>query len=158
MLGTITAYGVGKFIHVFGVIVAFGPTYAYPFMGAISAKTDPKAVPTIHRIIAAIDRYLLTPGMVIVLLAGFYLVGEGKIQLSETYVAVGIVGIVIVFALQGMFFSKWNRQALALAENDLESSETLGPEYMALTKKIAGTGQFVGILIAVVVFFMVVKP
>jgi uncharacterized membrane protein len=158
VLGIITAYGIGKFIHVFAAIVAFGPTYAYPFMGAISAKTDPRAVPTIHRIIAAIDRYLLTPGMVIVLLAGFYLVSKGKIQLSETYVAVGIVGILVVFAMQGMFFSKWNREALALAETDLKSGEALGPEYMALSKKIAGAGQFAGILIAVVVFFMVVKP
>jgi uncharacterized membrane protein len=158
VLGIITAYGVGKFIHVFAVIVAFGPTYAYPFMGAISAKTDPRAVPTIHRIIAAIDRYLLMPGLVILTLAGFYLVSKGKIQLSEAYVSVGIAGVLIVGAMQGMFFSKWNREALALAESDLKSGDTLGPEYMALTKKIAGAGQFVGILIAVVVFFMVVKP
>lgn len=158
MIGTITSYGIGTFIHVFAVIVAFGPTYAYPFMGAIAAKTDPKAIPTIHRIIAAIDRYLLMPGIVVLTLAGFYLVGKGKIELSETYVTAGIAGILIVGAMQGMLFSKWNREALALAENDLETGDTLGPEYVAMTKKIAAAGQFTGLLIAAVVFFMVVKP
>ncbi len=158
MLLTITAYGVGKFFHVFAVVVAFGPTYAYPFMGAIAGKTDPRSVPTIHRIIAAIDRYLLMPGMVVILIAGFYMVGKGKIELSATYVSVGIVAIVIIGALQETFFSKANRQLLALAETDLKKGDALGSEYMVLTKKVAGAGQFVGLLIVVTIFFMVVKP
>jgi uncharacterized membrane protein len=158
VLAAIAAYNVGKFFHIFAAIIAFGPTYAYPFMGAIAAKTDPRSIPTIHRIIAAIDRYLLNPGLIVLIIAGFYTVHEEHVKLSESWVSIGIVAVIAIGAMQGMFFTKWNREALALAENDLKSGDTLGPEYMALTKKIATLGQIAGLIIVFTVFVMVVKP
>jgi uncharacterized membrane protein len=158
VLSTITAYGVGKFFHVFAVIIAFGPTYAYPFMGAIAGRTDPRSVPTIHRIIAAIDRYLLNPGMVVILVAGFYMVSKGDLDMGQSWIIVGLVALLVVGGMQGMLFTPWNRKALELSERDMKAGDELGPEYMALTKKIAGAGQLAGLLILVAVFFMTVKP
>jgi uncharacterized membrane protein len=158
VISTITAYGVGKFFHVFAAIIAFGPTYAYPFMGAIAGKTDPRSVPTIHRIIGAIDRYLLNPGMVVILIAGFYMVNKGNWDMGQSWIIVGLVSLIVVGAMQGMLFTPWNKQALELSERDMQTGDELSPEYMALTKKIAGAGQFAGVLILLAVFFMTVKP
>lgn len=158
MLATITAYGVGTFVHVLAVIIAFGPTYAYAFMGAVAAKDNPAAVPTVHRIIATIDRYLVNPGMVVILLAGFYTLSKGPYDLSDSWVSVGLAALIIVGAMQGMFFTPKNRQALELAERDLKGGGALSDEYQAVAKQIATMGQLVGLIIVIAVFFMVVKP
>jgi uncharacterized membrane protein len=157
VIGTITAYGVGRFVHVLAVIIAFGPTYSYAFMGVIAGQ-EPRSAPTVHRLIAMIDRYLVNPGMVILLLAGFYTLSKGHIQLSETWVSVGLVALIIVGAMQGMFFTPKNRKALELAERDIKAGDALSDEYQAVTKQIAQAGQLAGLIIVIAVFFMVVKP
>jgi len=156
--GTITAYGVGKFFHVLAVIIAFGPTYAYAFMGAVAASDNPSSVPTVHKIIATIDKYLVTPGMVIILVAGLYTLSKGHIEISESWVEVGLAAIVVVGAMQGVFFKPKNQRALELAERDLKAGGELSAEYQGVVKQIAQMGQLAGLIIVVAVFFMVVKP
>jgi uncharacterized membrane protein len=158
VLATITAYAVGKFIHVLAVVLAFGPTYAYAFMGAVAAADNPAAVPTVHRIITAIDRYLVIPGMVVILLAGLYTLDEGQIKFSESWVSIGFAALIVVGAMQGLVFSPKNRQALALAERDVEGGGALSDEYRAVVRQISLAGQLAGVLIIAAIFFMVVKP
>jgi hypothetical protein len=47
---------------------------------------------------------------------------------------------------------------LALAESDLEAGDTLGAEYEAISKRLENAGRMAGLVVAVTIFFMVVKP
>src|SRR6185436_8144818 len=76
MLATITAYGVGLFIHVLAVVLAFGPTFGYGFFVATAERDDPRSVPTVLRAIQKVDRYLVQPGLLVVLVAGIYLLSK----------------------------------------------------------------------------------
>jgi len=158
MLATITAYGVGLFIHVLAVVLAFGPTFGYGFFVATAERDDPRSVPTVLRAIQKVDRYLVQPGLLVVLLAGLYLLSKGDVSAGESWVSVGFLAIVVLFGLSHGLFRPQTAKALALAESDLKSGDALGAEYEAISKRLENAGRLAGLIVAVTIFFMVVKP
>ena len=158
MVASITAYGVGLWLHVLAVVLAFGPTFGYGFFMAYADANAPSAVPAIYRAAQTSDRYLVTPGMVVVLLAGIYLLAKGDISASESWVGVGFVAIIALFGMVHGFFAPRYRRAIELSERDLAAGAELSEEYRAVSRQIARGGQIAGLIIAVTIFFMVVKP
>jgi hypothetical protein len=104
------------------------------------------------------DRFLVTPGMIVVLLGGIYLLSEGNISASESWVGVGFAAILILFGMAHAFFIPQARKALDLAERDLANGGQLSPEYEGVSKRIALGGKIASLIVLVTVFFMVVKP
>jgi uncharacterized membrane protein len=158
MLASITAYGIGQFIHVLAVVLAFGPTFAYPIFTAVAENTAPRSVPTVIRGILAADRFLVTPGMVVILLAGIYLLAEADISAGESWVSVGFVAIFVLFGMAHAFFIPKSKKALELAERDLASGDQLSDEFEAIGKQISTGGKIASLIVVVTIFFMVVKP
>jgi Na+/proline symporter len=155
---TITAYNVGLFIHILAVVLAFGPTFAYGFFVGFADSKAPAAVPAVNRVILMINLYLVTPAMIVVLAAGFYLLSEGDIDASESWVQVGFVAIVALFALVHGFFNPRTRRAIELSERDLAAGGELSAEYRGISAQMARVGQLAGLVVVVAIFFMVVKP
>jgi uncharacterized membrane protein len=158
LAATITAYGVGKFIHVLAVVLAFGPTFGYAFFMGFADTKVPASVPTVLRSAQLSDRFLVTPAMIVVLLAGIYLLADGDISAGESWVAVGFAAIIVLFGMVHGFFAPRYRKGIALAERDLQAGNELSDEYRAISRQIARGGQIAGLLIAVTIFFMVVQP
>jgi len=158
MLATITAYGVGLFIHVLAVVLAFGPTFGYGFFVAAAERDDPRGVPTVLRGIQKVDRYLVQPGLLVVLIAGVYLLSKGDISAGESWVSVGFLAIVVLFGLSYGLFRPQTAKALAVAERDLKAGDALGAEYETISKRLENAGKLAGLIVAVTIFFMVVKP
>jgi len=155
---TITGYSVGLFIHVLAVVLAFGPTFAYGIIIAAAEGSSPRSVPFVLRTITNLNRFMVTPGMIVLLLAGIYMLSDADISLSETYVSVGFVAIIALFGLVHGYFIPRGRKAEELAERDLGSGDELSAEYQALSKQIATVGQITGLIVVITIFFMVVKP
>jgi uncharacterized membrane protein len=158
MEATITGFGIGLFIHVLAVVLTFGPTFAYGIFIGVAERTAPASVPTVLRGIQTTDRYLVRPGLIVVLLAGIYLLIDGHISAGESWVSVGFVAIVILFGMVHGFFKPNVERALELAERDLAASDTLGDEYAAVSKKLENGGKIAGLIVAITIFFMVVQP
>jgi uncharacterized membrane protein len=158
MTATITGYGVGLFIHILAVVLAFGPTFGFPVFVAVAEKAAPRSMPTILRGVIQLDRFMITPGMVILLLAGLYLLGKGDIGAGESWVSVGLVAIVALFAMAHAFFLPKSKKALELAERDLAAGDELSAEFEAVSKQIATGGRIASLIVVVTIFFMVVKP
>jgi hypothetical protein len=157
MPATITDYSVGLFIHILAVVLAFGPTFGYAFIFSVSPQY-PKATPALLAGIQKTDRYLVNPGMIVLLLAGIYLLAEGPWKGSEAFIGVGIVAILALFGLQHGFFQPQVRRAKELAERDLRSGDSLSEEFLAVSQRIGQVGSLAGLIVVVTVFFMVVKP
>jgi uncharacterized membrane protein len=158
MTATITAYGVGLFIHVLAVVVTIGPTFAYGIFIGTAERSAPQSVPAVLRGIRATDRYLVSPGLLVVLLAGIYLMADGHWSGSESFIAVGFVGIVILLGMVHGFFRPNTAKALELAERDLAAGDTLSAEYAGVAKKLENAGKIAAAIVAIVIFFMVVQP
>ena len=157
MLATVTAYSVGLFIHVLAVVLAFGPTFGYGvFIGFADTKA-PTAVPAVHRAIRLSNLFLVTPAMIVVLAAGIYLMAKGDWG-NQSWITVGFIAILILFGLVHAYFNPRTLKAIELAERDLAAGGELSDEYRRVSAQMARVGQLAGLIVAVTIFFMVVKP
>jgi uncharacterized membrane protein len=157
LLATVTDYSVGLFLHILAVVLAFGPTFGYGIFFSV-APQHPKAVPAILSGVQRCDRYLVNPGMIVLLLAGIYLLAEGPWEASEAFVSVGFLAIIVLFGLQHAFFQPQTRKAKELAERDLEAGDTLSAEFEAVSQRLGQIGMVAGLIVVVTIFFMVTKP
>src|SRR3954447_20906627 len=110
VLANITDYGVGVFLHILAVVLAFGPTFGYALFFSV-APQYPQATPAILAGVQRCDRYLVNPGMIVLLLAGIYLLAEGPWEASESWLSVGFLAIIVLFGLQHAFFQPQVRKA-----------------------------------------------
>jgi Predicted integral membrane protein (DUF2269) len=157
VLANITDYSVVLFIHILAVVLTFGPTFGYGFLFSVMPKY-PRAAPGLIEGIEKIDRYLITPGMLVILLAGIYLLVEGPWESSEAFITVGFVAIVALLGLQHGFFRPQEAKALELAERDLKSGDTLSAEFEEVSRRLGIVGPIAGLIVVVTIFFMTVKP
>ena len=154
-----SGYKIALFLHILAVVLAFGPTFGYSLFFSV-APQYPRAVPAIMAGIQRCDRYLVNPGMIILLLAGIYLMAasDSVWDGSDAFIVVGFIAIIGLFGLQHAFFQPQVRKAKELAERDLQAGDTLSPEFEALGQRIGQVGTLAGITVIVTVFFMTYKP
>jgi hypothetical protein len=154
-----TGYKIALFFHVLAVIVAFGPTFGYALVLSVGPQF-PRATPALLAGVQRVDRYLVNPGMVILLIAGIVLMIDGNNIWSgnDFFIVWGWIAIIALFALQHAYFQPAVRRAKELAERDLQGGDVLGPEFEAISQRYGQVGTLAGVLIVVTVFFMVYKP
>ncbi|HEX3173125.1 MAG TPA: DUF2269 family protein [Solirubrobacterales bacterium] len=159
MLATIVdpGYKIALFLHVLAVVLAFGPTFGYGFFFSM-APQYPRAAPAILGGIQKVDRYLVNPGMIVLLLAGIYLLADGPWETSDAFISIGFLAIVVLFGLQHAFFRPNVSRAKGLAERDLKADDTLSDEFEALGERLGKVGTLAGLIVVVSVFFMAYKP
>ncbi len=150
-------YKIALFLHILAVVLAFGPTFGYALFFAVLPQY-PRATPAILTGIQKCDRYLVNPGMIVLFLAGIYLLSDGPWEGSDAFISVGFLAIIGLFALQHGFFQPQVRKAKAMAERDLESGEVLSDEFEALGQRIGQVGTLAGVVVVVTIFFMAYKP
>jgi uncharacterized membrane protein len=150
-------YKIALFLHILAVVLAFGPTFGYAFFMSVTPQF-PRATPAMLAGIQKIDRYLVTPGMIVLLLAGIYLLADGPWDAGDAFVSIGFLAIIALFGLQHGFFRPQTRRARELAERDLESGDELGREYLAISERLSKVGGLAGLIVVITVFFMAYKP
>jgi len=159
MLATIgdPGYKIALFLHILAVVLAFGPTFGYALFFSV-APQYPRAMPAILAGVQKCDRYLVGPGMLVIIIAAFYMQIDGDWDASEAFISVGFLAWALLLALQHAFFTPRVRKAKELAERDLKAGDTLSEEFVALGDRIGKVGTLAGLVVVVTIFFMTYKP
>ena len=148
-------------VHIIGVVLAFGWTFALPIMFAYAAKQDPRSLPTLHRLEVRISRIMLNPALVVILAAGIYMASDQH-HWSEFFVQWGLAAIVIIGGVTGSILIPAAKRAADTAERDLESYSggefTPSAEYRALVRRLTIAGVALWILVLATIVIMAVKP
>lgn len=152
-------YKIALFLHVLAVVLAFGPTFGYALFFSV-APTYPRATPVILAGVQKCDKYLVNPGMIVLLVAGIFMVAasDDAWDNSDVFISVGYFAIISLFALQHAFFQPQTRKAKELAERDLKAGDTLSDEFEAVSQRLGQVGGLAGIIVVVTIFFMTYKP
>ena len=150
-------YKIALFLHILAVVLAFGPTFGYAFFFSVTPQF-PRATPAIIAGIEKTDRYLVNPGMILLLLAGIYVLADGPWEASDAFISVGFLAIIVLLGLQHGFFRPQSRRARQLAERDLKSSEEFSDEFMVVSQRLSKVGTLAGLIVVVTIFFMSYKP
>lgn len=154
-------YDVILWLHISGVVLAFGPTFAFGLYFAVGARKHPRGIPAILESQIAISRSLITLGGILVLLSGLYLTGD-RFEFSDFFVAWGILAIIVLLGLTHGFFMPNDQRALRIINRDIEAS---GPgefqpsqEFMDSSGKNAKMGPIAGLIIILTIYVMAAKP
>ena len=161
VLAAIAIYDVVLFVHVTAVVVSFGATFAYPFFQAGVERISPRSLPAMLRAMHTTSRYLVTPGLLVVLASGLYLTLDGW-DFGQRFVIVGLAIVVVLTILGPTFFDRHEARLIHLSERDVAvagaGEAVLSEEYRALSKRFARVGIAASLLVVIALFFMVVKP
>lgn len=147
-------------IHILAVVVSFGVVFAYPLFVFVGGRMDPRALPWFFRMQAVVGRRLISPGLLVVLIAGIYLASKLH-QWKEFYVQWGIAAVVVIGALEGAVMVRSETKLAELAERDVgaagEGQVTFSPEYEALFRRTGLIGALLMLIIVLTVYFMTVQ-
>lgn len=149
----ITAYDVVLSVHILAVVVAFGVTFTYPFLDAIARRNATELV-ALHRFQVFLTRRLITPAMVVVLLAGLYLTID-RWDFGEPWISAAFAILIVLFGLVGAVLAPTERRLLALAERDAGAPSG---DYVRERRKLAAAGTLASLLVVVAIFVMTAKP
>ncbi|HSZ05069.1 MAG TPA: DUF2269 family protein [Solirubrobacteraceae bacterium] len=148
-------------IHIMAVVVAFGVTFAYPIMFAVAARHDPRGLPLLHRIEYTVERMLVNPGLLVVIVAGIYLASKGHYW-SEFFVQWGLAAAIVIGALIGAVMIPTAKRAEQTAARDVaaarEGEVEMSVEYRALVRRLTTVGSLLSTLVLVTILFMAIKP
>jgi uncharacterized membrane protein len=153
-------------LHVLGAIFVFGPSMAFTFL-ASETRRAPQHGHFAAVVSDAIERKLVLPGAVVqgitgvclILLAGFDLT-----QPTSRWLIGGIVlyaiAITFAFAVQAPNAAKMVELTKTPPPMPVDGSAPAGPppEIVATGKKLARGGQFLTLMIVLIVILMVTKP
>jgi len=162
MLATVDAYSISLFLHISAVVIGFGATYAEAIMFPVAMKVDKRHLPYVHRLDMAINQWLATPAMVVILITGIYQVAEDdgrNWEFGDAWVSATFLILIILGGLLGGYFVPTDRKLAEMAERDLASgSAEMSAEYQAGAKRIGAAGGLAGVLVLVAIFLMTTKP
>ena len=154
-LGTLFLY-----LHIGGAIVAFGPTIAFPFIGARAAK-EPMHGNFALRVTEFLTERVVEPGAVFVFLMGIGLIiTRGYNLVEDLWVTAAIVLFIITLSFSYFVQLGTIRAMVAMTNRPPPPDAPPGPPpgFPELSKKAARGGAFMTVLLFTILALMVVKP
>ena len=149
------------FLHVLGAIIAFGPTFAFPFIGALGGA-EPQHANFATRVSHTLADRLVYPigitlpitGAAMILIRGFNLADRAFWWLS-----LAIVLYVIAYGYSFFVQNKIVKQVIAMTSAPPPPGASgPPPELRALVTRIQRGGMATTVLLLTIIFLMVVKP
>lgn len=149
------------FLHVLGAIVAFGPTFAFPFIGAMGAAEREHGNFAIrvsnalaHRLVYPIGITLPITGVAMMLVREI-----NPVDRPYWWLGVAIVLYVIAYVYSYFFQSKLIERVIEITSTPPPPGASgPPPELQALGSRIQRGGMVTTVLLLTIIFLMVVKP
>lgn len=156
-LGTLFLY-----LHVAGVIVAFGPTIAFPFIAAKAAE-EPMHGNFALRASEYVTRRVVEPGAIFVFVMGVALIlVRGYNPLVQLWVGLAIILFLVTFGYANLVQGPTVKRMIELTSQPppatADGPQGPPPEFVALSQKAARGGIFMTVLLFAILALMIVKP
>lgn len=149
------------FLHVLGAIVAFGPTFAFSFIGA-AGGAEPQHSNFATRVSHLISSRLVYPIGITLPITGALMMGVMRINPFDRaywWLALAIVLYIIAYGYSFFVQRKVVDQVIEMTSAPPPPGASgPPPALMALVKRIQQGGMAMGVLLVIIIFLMVVKP
>jgi nitrogen fixation/metabolism regulation signal transduction histidine kinase len=147
-------------IHVVFVVATLGVLVAYPVIALAAERLDRSSVPLLHRVRQLLGRSLINPGLLVVVIAGFYLAADLHTW-HDFYVQWGIGVVIVLGALEGAFVTRQSGRLAKLAQHDLDAAAggeiKWSSDYVAARSRADQVNALMAVLVIVTVFLMVIQ-
>jgi hypothetical protein len=162
----VTSYQLSVFLHITAVMVGFGATFAEAIMFPVAIRTNVRYLPYVHRLQLAINQWLATPALVLVLATGIYQVSDSDAWgFDQFWVSAAFTIVIVIGGLLGAYFIPADRKLAPMIEAEIAAAgdreltlADLSDEYQRRARMEGVVGTITGILLVVAVYLMVTKP
>jgi len=137
VIHAISLYDAVLFVHILAVVVAFGVTFTYGLLDACARRAGIADMVALHRFQVFLSRLLLTPAMVVVLVAGLYLTFDGPYELGDPWIGATLTILIVIFGFVGAVLTPAERRMLAIAQRGAQAGG-LGDEYARRRAQVRG--------------------
>lgn len=150
------------FLHVLGAIIAFGPTFALPVIGAMGGK-EPMHANFATRVGEALAKQRITPLAIVQGVTGLGLIFTSEVDLGKAvWLQAGILLWVIALAYGTAVQTPAVRRVIELTSGGPPPAGAAPagppPEVLAAVRKVQRGGMLLAGLVTVIVFLMVIRP
>ncbi|MCZ2287548.1 MAG: DUF2269 domain-containing protein [Anaerolineales bacterium] len=148
-----SSFAILKFVHVFSAMIAVGTNISYNLL-LINAARRPETTVFTLKTIRFLDSRLANPSYAVTLLAGLWMAFAVPFPLMTPWILASIILYLLIAALGFGVYAPIFRKQLKLAESEgMQSRAYLQTARQGMTLIFIVTA-----LVALIVFFMVVKP
>jgi hypothetical protein len=160
----ITFYSIVVFAHVIATVAGLGLVFSYPILWSAARHRYPRSLPFLLATQDRIGKTVIGPAVGLIILSGLYMTitEDGGYDFGELFVQVGLPIAVYLFLAGPVFFSPTEAKLAEFAERDIAASQgedvAFSDEFDAVYRRLLLVAGISITLIAVVVFFMAVKP
>ncbi len=148
-------------IHILTAIVAFGPTFAFPIVGA-AASREPQHANFAARVNDLVSHRLVTPLALTMPVSGLLIVWAAGYDLFTTRWLEGAIAVYIVaIGFAFMVLQPASAEVIRLGSTPPPPGAAPAgppPELLAAVAKVRRSGMVLSLLIVVIVSLMVLKP
>ncbi|MEX1169238.1 MAG: DUF2269 family protein [Chloroflexota bacterium] len=149
------------FLHVLGAIVAFGPTFAFPFIGAMGGG-EPQYANFATRVSNTLAHRLVYPiGITLPITGAAMILVRGMNLADRAYWWLGLAIILYVIAYGYSYFVQAKQIGRVIEMTSAPPPPGASgppPELMAIVSRIRRGGMVTTVLLVTIIFLMVVKP
>jgi hypothetical protein len=148
------------FLHVLAAIVAFGPTFAFSFVGAMG-RQEPQHANFGARVSKTIASRLVYPiGITLPItgLAVMAILQINPLERSHWWLGIAIVLYIVAYGYSFFVQRPLVGRVIELSSTPPPPGQGPPPELPALGKRIGQGGMAMGVLLVIIIFLMVVKP
>jgi uncharacterized membrane protein len=162
----VSSFDISLFLHLTAMMVGFGATFAEAIMFPVAMKAGVRHLPYVHRLQLAINMWLATPALVVVLATGIYQVtDQDAYGFDQFWISATLTIVIAIGALLGGYFIPADRKLGPMVEREIAAAgdrelslADLSAEYQRRGRMEGVVGTITGILLVVAVYLMVTKP
>ena len=158
----VTGYEVSLWVHISAVVIGFGSTFAESIAFPVAMRLDARHLPYVHRLQLAINQYLATPALVVILLTGIYQVSDADLEFGDFWISGSLAILIILGGLLGGYFIPADRRLGPMVQREVgragDGEVVLSDEYQRAAKTEGIVGMVAGLLVIAAIYLMVTKP
>jgi uncharacterized membrane protein len=158
----VTFYDLSLFLHITAVVVGFGATFAESIMFPVAMGLDKRHLPYVHRLQLAINQWLATPALVIVLATGFYQVADRDWDFGDFWLSGTMTIVIVIGGLLGAYFIPADRRLGPMVQAEIDAAGdgeiVLSEKYQRAARMEGIVGTITGLLLVAAIYLMVTKP
>jgi uncharacterized membrane protein len=149
------------FLHILGVFLIVGGAGVATALGIKMSKSRrAQTIADMASLSIAAERYVITPGAILALVAGTFLVHRSGHQFNEFWIIAAYVlwvtAITIGWAILGRHSARLHRRATELLASGVQEDDELQKEAAAPVGPVFGAVQ--NVILLAFIYLMVVKP
>jgi uncharacterized membrane protein len=158
----VTGFEISLFLHVTAVVVGLGATFAESIAFPVAMKLDSRHLPYVHRLQLAINQWLATPALAVILATGFYQTSDADLDFGDFWISGSFAIVILLGGLNGAYFIPTDRRLGALVEGEIAAAGNgelvLSTEYQRSARREGIVGAIAGLLVVAAIYLMVTKP